>query len=404
MGQEDDREKEIIKAEMEFRPVEITDKKTLKGYQKIPMTKIAGMGSMIAEMVPALRTVTSTSTIDAEGLYRCTFPTGVTGELAKFKDDSGYMGTILNNGIKGQARWNPVDSVNAVQSFTVPVSPLNLFMAAILMEIDLKIDEIKKIGEDILDYLKIKDRADQEADFDALVEIYNNFRFNMDNDKWIEARTSKLQTIMLSTSSRIKQLRAGIDKSLDKHDFVHNNQQTRQMVDKVQNDFRWYQLAVYMHCFATFLDVILIGNFNRDYLDSIRKEMNKLSSDYKKYYDECYSWLERSSNTTLEHKAIKGLADASNNADKVLRKVPIMKKSPVDKALSDANKKLKSFNKDHTDKTLKTFSKSMDSGTKQFSDEIKKISRLYSDPMEVLVDNDNVYLKLEKKSDKRNRH
>ena len=45
----------------------------------------------------------------SRGLYRCVFPKGVTGTLAMAKDGSGALGTIMNDGIVGQARWIPVD-------------------------------------------------------------------------------------------------------------------------------------------------------------------------------------------------------------------------------------------------------------------------------------------------------
>lgn len=157
MESDDKKKEEIVKVatSMEFYPVEAADQsKSHKGYKKIPLTEISGLGSMFAEMVPSLRTVTTTTTAHVEGLYKCTFPDGVKGTLAQFKDGSGSLGTIMNNNkIVGQARWNPAGPVSATQSVVAPISPVSMFMAAALIEINHKLDKIQKTAEDILEFI-----------------------------------------------------------------------------------------------------------------------------------------------------------------------------------------------------------------------------------------------------------
>ena len=217
MESDDKKKEEIVKVatSMEFYPVEAADQsKSHKGYKKIPLTEISGLGSMFAEMVPSLRTVTTTTTAHVEGLYKCTFPDGVKGTLAQFKDGSGSLGTIMNNNkIVGQARWNPAGSVSATQSVVAPISPVSMFMAAA-------------------------------------------------------------------------------------------------------------------------------------------------------------------------------------NAGKFIHGIPVIEKGPVDDFLTDAGKKVGDFNKNRTTKMLEKFCEKNDSGAKQFENEIRNISRQYNSPMEILVDKDNVYIKL----------
>ncbi|MFN2927329.1 hypothetical protein ACKX2L_10470 [Lachnospiraceae bacterium YH-ros2228] len=399
MESDGNKKEEIIKAatSMEFYPVEIVDQdKAYEGYKKIPLTEISGLGSMFAEMVPSLRTVTSTTKVNVEGLYKCTFPQGVKGTLAQFKDGSGSLGTIMkNNNIVGQARWNPAGPVSATQSIVAPVSPVSMFMAAALIEINHKIDNIQKTADDILDYLQEKDRATQKANYDELLDVYNKFKFNLTDTTWQIAKYHEVQDIRREASAQIKQLHTRIEKTMDRHDLVHFEQQTRDMVAKVQGDFYYYRLGVFMYSFATFLEILLHGKFDQEYLASVKDDVAKIEKEYEDFYDECYRNIEHSSTATVESKALKGISGAASNVGKFIHGIPVIEKGPVDELLSDAGEKLNNYNNKHTTQLLEKFSEKNDSGARQFEEGIENLSRQYNSPMEVLVDKDNVYIKLE---------
>lgn len=394
---ENKNKEEIIRAatSMDFRPVEIPSSDVFEKYKKIPMTELAGMGSFFAEMIPEFRTVTGTTTINAEGLYRCTFPKGVTGKLAAFKDGSGSMGTIVNShGIAGQARWNKIHSITGTQKYTVPISPLSMFMAATMVEMNHKLDKIQKLGEEILSYQKQKDRAKQKADFEQLLDVYEKFKYNIQNETWQKLKYNYVQFIKRDTSAQMKHLRGQIDASMNKHDLFHTNMQTDQMIRKVQSDFIQYRLSVFMYAFSTFLETLLLNNFSEDYLKAICHDINDCAVAYREYYTDCYNKLMHSSQTTIGSGLLKGISSASGNVGRAIHKIPVIEKGPLDEFLVDTGRSIDQFGKEQTDKTLYKFRQNMTSGAEQFSDELEIINRLYNSPMDVLIDNDAVYLKI----------
>lgn len=390
---------EIIQAAvgMDFHPVKRKENIDLDRYVKIPMTEFSGLGAMFAEMSPAFRTVTMTTRVNTKGLYRCVFPEGVSGYLADFKNGSGQLGTIINkNGIAGQAHWHRVHSIFKEQTFSVPVSPLNMFMAAAIIGMDRKLDQVQKLGEEILNYQKEKDKAEQEANFEELLDVYDKYKYNLEDKDWQRLKYNDVQNIRRSTLARMKQLHTQIEKSMDKHDLVHNTLQTNLMVNDVQKNFQMYRLADYMYSFATFLEVILQGNFSRDYLNAIYKDINEQAEDYRNFYMECHSKLEHSSKTTVGSKLLQGFAKLSGDAGRTLHKIPIVEKGPLDEALVDAEKSVNAYSDKMTERTLQEFTDNMQSGAEQFSESVQNINSLYNSPMEVLVDGENVYLKTEK--------
>lgn len=149
---------------------------------------------------------------------------------------------------------------------------------------------------------------------------------------------------------------------MDKHDLIHNTVQTNLMVSKVQENFQMYRLADYMYSFATFLEVILQGNFSKDYLDVICKDINEQAENYREFYMECYGKMEHSSKTTVGSKFLQGFAKMSGNVGRTLHKIPIVEKGPLDETLVDAEKSVNAYSDKLTERTLQDFTDNMQSG------------------------------------------
>ena len=68
-----------------------------------------------------------------------------------------------------------------------------------------------------------------------------------------------------------------INREMDKQSFIHVSQQAKKVTDRVQYNFKCYQLSVYLYAYASFVEVILGGNYKSDYLDQIAKRIEEYS-------------------------------------------------------------------------------------------------------------------------------
>ena len=64
--------------------------------------------------------------------------------MAKAKDGSGFLGTIVNNGIVGQSRLQKVESIPFNFNTTFPINPKLIATAIALKSNDMKLDTIKE--------------------------------------------------------------------------------------------------------------------------------------------------------------------------------------------------------------------------------------------------------------------
>ena len=74
--------------------------------------------------------------------------------------------------------------------------------------------------------------------------------------------------------------------------FIHTDLDAQKQIDKIQKDFQEYQLALYIHGFSSFLEVMLPGNFAVEYLKGISDKIEGYSIQYLELYTKCYEQLE----------------------------------------------------------------------------------------------------------------
>ena len=82
--------------DVEIVPAEHGEAELAKCQTRIPFAELATLGTGLSSLPEATRTITQTIPGGGgETLYRCVFPSGVSGALARAKDGSGYLGTIM---------------------------------------------------------------------------------------------------------------------------------------------------------------------------------------------------------------------------------------------------------------------------------------------------------------------
>ena len=287
---------------IEYLPSILSKEAALKDHTKFSFSEISTLGVAFSSLLETFRTVTQT--VDADGLYRCVFPDGVTGKLAAFKDGSGNLGTIMDgNNIVGQAHWIKADS--QVMTTTIPYNPTVLFMAMALMSIDKKLDKIQETQKEILRFLELDKESQIRGDLNTLTEILNNYKYNWDNELYKKSKLDLVQHVKRTASGNIDFYQNKIIASSAKKKGIHVNKNAESLLVELDNLFKNYQLSLYIYAFAYFLEVMLMGNFDKQYLDNVASEIEKRSIDYRTLYSDCYQHIDEYTKSTIEANLLK---------------------------------------------------------------------------------------------------
>lgn len=375
------RKNELLKAmsATELAPLEVKNEISVQTYSKIPLSRLTALGTGFEPVVSAIQQVTSHGQATS-GFYKVTIPKGT--HLAQFKEKSGFLGTAVGeHGIVGQAQLNPL-----------LCDPTMLLVAAALANIDKKLDAIQEVQQEMLDFLTQKEKSALKADLNFLMDIQNNYKYNWNSEKYKAANHAKVLDIRQEAARQIDFYQEQIKKQLGKKALLHSDHDVQKMLEKVQGEFKEYQLALYIYGFAYFLEVMLQENYEKAYLSAIAKRIDEMSFQYREFYSLAYSQIENLSKSSLQAHLFGGLSAINKGAGTAIAKIPGINKSQIDEALIEAGERIGAYKNRRVQTTMQQLLERQSSCVRPFIDNINAVNRLYNEPVTLIFNHDTLYL------------
>lgn len=375
------RKNELLKAmsATELAPLEVKNEISVQTYSKIPLSRLTALGTGFEPVVSAIQQVTSHGQATS-GFYKVTIPKGT--HLAQFKEKSGFLGTAVGeHGIVGQAQLNPL-----------LCDPTMLLVAAALANIDKKLDAIQEVQQEMLDFLAQKEKSALKADLNFLMDIQNNYKYNWNSEKYKAANHAKVLDIRQEAARQIDFYQEQIKKQLGKKTLLHSDHDVQKMLEKVQGEFKEYQLALYIYGFAYFLEVMLQENYEKAYLSAIAKRIDEMSFQYREFYSLAYSQIENLSKSSLQAHLFGGLSAINKGAGTAIAKIPGINKSQIDEALIEAGERIGAYKNRRVQTTMQQLLERQSSCVRPFIDNINAVNRLYNEPVTLIFNHDTLYL------------
>ena len=325
---------------VDYAPVLLSEEEiSNKSIMKFPIVEMASLGAMMSPITTAIETIATSGA--GQQLYALN-PRGYAGQLAAFKDGSGYLSTVMNNGnIIGQAAFVPVDPT-MINTVTMS-NPAMIFIAAALMSVDKKLDDIKETQEEMFSFMNEKEKAKNKANLNALEEIMKEYKFNRDNQLYISSSQNLVKAIRKSSDEIIELRRAEIKKKLEKKKIIHTDLEVATKINKLRDELKEYQIALYTYAFSSFTEIMLIENFKEEYIKSVIEKIESYSNRYLKLYTDCYSMVEEYSRKSVGSGMRKGAAVMGKAAGNLIAKVPVVNKGLLDEGLIAAGNALENW-------------------------------------------------------------
>lgn len=375
------RKNELLKAmsATELAPLEVKNEISVQTYSKIPLSRLTALGTGFEPVVSAIQQVTSHGQATS-GFYKVTIPKGT--HLAQFKEKSGFLGTAVGeHGLVGQAQLNPL-----------LCDPTTLLAAAALANIDKKLDAIQEVQQEMLDFLAQKEKSALKADLNFLMDIQNNYKYNWNSEKYKAANHAKVLDIRQEAARQIDFYQEQIKKQLGKKALLHSDHDVQKMLEKVQGEFKEYQLALYIYGFAYFLEVVLQENYEKAYLSAIAKRIDEMAFQYREFYSLAYSQIENMSKSSLQAHLFGGLSAINKGAGTAIAKIPGINKSQIDETLIEAGERIGTYKNRRVQTTMQQLLERQSSCVRPFIDNINAVNRLYNEPVTLIFNHDTLYL------------
>ena len=344
---------------------------------KIPLSNLSALGVAFQPLTTAIQTAVSGG--DGSGLYYVN-----TKGMQMFSTSEGFIGSLKTaSGTvgAGQARMTQL-----------ACDPTMVFMAVALMNIEKKLDVMQETQREILAFLEEKERAVLQGNLNVLNDIMSNYKYNWNNEIFKTNKHILVQQIKKESEGSIILYRDQIAQRMRKRYFIHSDQEVKSMLRKLESQLKDYQLSLYLFGYSTFLEVLLLGNFSEEYLNSVEQRISEYSFQYRTLYSKCYTLMEDYSKTSIQAGVLGGLAAASKFMSETISKVPVVSKSQLDENLMIASGKFNRHGEKRTTIALEGIIQTRRSVTLPFTQNIRTINDLYNKPTACLFDGENAYI------------
>ena len=371
----------LVKAMMDveyYPPSELVQMNfDLTETQKFPIEKAASLGVAFQPLTQLVSYAVGGA--GKSGLYFVN-----TAGKAMFKSGRQFIGNLpaAHGGVGG----------GLARMTQIPIDPTMLCMAVVIMSVERKLEDILEAQKEILAFLELKEEAKLKGNLNSLADVLNNYKFNWDNNKYKDHKHILVQDIKREGEHSIILYGEQLLKVLSKKALFHSSQEVKATLDKIISNLNDYQLALYTFSFSSFLEVMLLENFDTNYLNSIANKIQEYYDDYSKLYEKCAEKIKKDTNTSLEGYALKGLSKLSIGAGKIVEKIPVISKSQLDENLLNAGGILQKADINRTQNAMYILANSQSNYINSFVENIHTIDNLYNKSTQLIFDSENIYI------------
>jgi hypothetical protein len=367
--------------------VDIHNKNTLS----VPITELTTLGAGVSSLIPELRTITQTTEIGTQGLYRVA-NAGIGDVLKTAKDGTKWGALKRADGSSALGKFVEADSLSVTTNATMPVNPTTMMMAVSLFSIEQQLNTITEQGKQILSFLETEKESEIEADVETLINIINNYKLNWDNEHFVTSNHKMVLDIQRTARKNMNIYQKKVSENLNSKQWLVIQNQVEALLNNLEKEFKYYKLSLYTYSLASFLEVMLSGNFKEEYISETKEEIRTLSQTYRNLFGLCSIQLEKVSNSSIETNVIKGIGSVGKTVGKFIGSIPVVKEGKVDEFLEDRGSNLKKIASDKERVVVKEFASISNPDTGVFVEKLEDMIKIYNHTSEIYFDEEKIYL------------
>ena len=366
---------------------EISSAKTLS----MPIAELTLLGAGVSSLIPALRTVTQTTTFNTQGLYQLA-NAGV-GDALKVAKNGNFWGAFKTaNGASKFAQLQAAGPLSATNTAVMPIDPATMMMAVALFAIEQQLKGIEEMQKQILSFLEIEKESEIEADVEILSKIITTYKNNWNNEHFVASNHKMVLDIQRTARKNMLSYKKKVAELLDSKKLIVAQSKVKSTLNDLQKKFKYYRLSLYTFSMASLIEIMLSGNFKEEYISDIKAEIKKFSLEYRDLFTECSMYLEKMTSVSVEANVMKGIGVASKAVGKFIGSIPVVKEGQVDEFLQDSGAHLKENVLDMQKNVIEAFAELHNPGTGVFMDKMDDMIQIYNHTDRICFDDKKIYL------------
>ena len=357
----------------------------------MPIAQLSTLGAGVASLLPAFRTVTQTSTIAGEGLYR--LANAAVGDTLKVAKNGNFWGAFKTaDGASKFAQLQAAGPLQATNSMVMPIDPATMMMAVALFSIEQQLGNIAEMQKKILSFLEIEKKSEIEADIETLSNIIGKYKHNWDNEQFISSNHKMVIDIQRTARKNMVSYQKRVRDVIKEKKLLVLQNKIKTTLDELMKDFKYYRLSLFTFSMSSLIEIMLSGNFKEENILSIKEEIQKLSFAYRDIYGECSVYLEGMEKSSVESNLLKGVSATSKAVGKFIGSIPKIKDGQIDERLQEAGEHVSDKAKAIETDSIAAFAEMSNPGTSLFTEKMDDLIFVYNQTTDICFDNNNIYL------------
>ena len=348
---------------------------------RIPFGDVAALGTAFAQMVPAFRTIAM------KGVGYIPVNMGAHDVLKSAGQGLYYGAHVTPDGQSIMTKWMQAGTATA----EMPFDPSMIIIAAMLASIEKRLEGIQETQEKILGFLEQDKQAEQQGNLKVLTDILEGYKHNWDNPQYLQNHHMKVLDIKQTAEKNIIFYQEQIAAAIKKLPGIHLDQAVHAAIDELGKLFSNYRMALYLYAFASFLEVLLLGNFRQEYLDQVAEKVQKYNQHYQSQLSLCRDMIRKFSAESVETQVVAGIGNASRALGKLIASAPVLQ-GPVEAWLQRSGESLLKGNDDKADRAAALFSTEKKIGSEAFEESIRNVAMIRNQTTDILFDGEALYL------------
>lgn len=163
------------------------------GVLSVPIAELSTLGAGVSSLIPALNTVTQTTSIAADGLY--TIANAGVGDVLKAAKNGNFWASLKTaDGASKMVQLQKAGAITATTQTAAAFNPATMMMAVALFSIEQELEEIEDMQRQIISFLEIEKESEIEADVESLMSIIKKYKDNWDNERFVSGNHNQVLT------------------------------------------------------------------------------------------------------------------------------------------------------------------------------------------------------------------
>lgn len=365
----------------------IAEKKTLS----VPIAELSTLGAGVSSLIPALNTVTQTTTIAADGLY--TLANAGVGDVLKVAKNGNFWGAFKTaDGASKFAQLQAAGPISATTQTAAAFNPATMMMAVALFSIEKELGKIEDMQKQILSFLEIEKESEIEADIETLMSVVKKYKLNWDNEHFVASNHKLILDIQRTARKNMNGYQKKVAEIVDKKQFIVAQMNVQHALSDLEKKFKYYRLSLYTFSLASMMEIMLSGNFKEEYIEGVKIEIQELTEAYRTLFNKSSYYLEKLGNSSIESNVVKGVGVAGKAVGKFIGSIPLIKEGPVDEFLQDGGAHLEKNALEMKEKAVHAFATISNPETRVFVDKMEDMIQIYNHTEQICFDSDRIYL------------